>query len=520
MIHACNTNDNTASFHNYPVLIKGQIEDYNKIYKTGQLIYFDAVTRIVNNELFIIDSSGNFEVSFELLHPIIGSAIFDIEDNYYSEFYIEPNVTYNVTVTTDKLIFNGETGTFNSEISKFKDSLHVKLGTKIQEINLLHNKGLQIEEYLSVQKNIEEEKMKFLYEFDRRHSLTEKVFKVLENEIKFKTAHAWINYRYDYTTGRPVLRDSLPPDFYEKLYLEYPITNNENFQTRNCIDYISNITTILEIEKKNVDNKIEFFKASNSLSPKELEMLSKLYKGDSVVRNSTEYAKFNTPANWAHVRTLFYRYNISTLLNNVTQISESIGRDLVISQSISRNYFANNIMPTPSEWELIDSLISNTSILSYLHTFSNQKAPIEEINSVESETVKKTLEKVKEKYIDKYLGKVIYIDFYSTWCGPCRAEIPHAKALHHEFDDDEVIFLNLCAKSKEEDWKSMIKQKNIDGENYLLNDDEYNLLSKLYNVEAFPTYILIDKKGNVSNYEAPRPGSKKTIIDEINKLLE
>ena len=130
-----------------------------------------------------------------------------------------------------------------------------------------------------------------------------------------------------------------------------------------------------------------------------------------------------------------------------------------------------------------------------------------------------SIDDVKAKYIDKYIGKVIYIDFYATWCGPCRQEIPYAEQLYQEFKHKDVVFLNLCAKSKIEDWKNFNNHHELGGENYLLTDEEFYFLSEIYKVEGFPTYILIDKNGNVSDYSALRPSTQKNLYEKIDELL-
>jgi thiol-disulfide isomerase/thioredoxin len=208
------------------------------------------------------------------------------------------------------------------------------------------------------------------------------------------------------------------------------------------------------------------------------------------------------------------------LFENSKTLNKGIIRDLVLSQGISRYYFSNNLLPTSDEWSQLNNLIENKWILNYLKDYGSEKTSVaqEKINPNQQE-LNSNFEEVKAKYIDKYKGKIVYIDFYATWCGPCRQEIPYAKQLHAEFKNEEVVFLNLCAKSKQEDWGNFKRQYELEGENYLLNNEEFYLLSDIYKVQGFPTYILIDKEGNVVDYNALRPSTKKSLYDKINELL-
>jgi hypothetical protein len=56
------------------------------------------------------------------------------------------------------------------------------------------------------------------------------------------------------------------------------------------------------------------------------------------------------------------------------------------------------------------------------------------------------------------------------------------------------------------------------GDQYLLSSDEYNILSKLFNIHGVPTYVLIDKKGNILNKNAPRPGDGPMTVKAIESL--
>ena len=312
---------------------------------------------------------------------------------------------------------------------------------------------------------------------------------------------------------------TLPPDFYNDLLNEYEINSFKDCQTRYAIDYISNLVTVFEENDANVDKRINFYGTLNQFSSNELELLIQVYNGSDEAINSKEYKQFRQHYGGLKIMELSCRFNVHNLLQNVSKLNPCLGRDLIVSQSVAQNYFRNNHTPTQAEWDEIAKVISNKSVIEYLKEYSNESATTPDQKIPDTSTIKTSTDQVKAKYIDKYLGKVVYIDFYATWCSPCRSEIPHAKALYAEFKSEDVVFLNLCAQSKKEDWEKLIKQKGIEGENYLLSNEEFNLLSKLYNVNGFPTYLLIDRTGQLVNSEAPRPSTKQAIINEINKLL-
>lgn len=85
--YACKQPTNSIDIEEGNVTITGKIESYQGVYKTGKLTYFDAVTRNVQNKVFAIDSLGNFKLSFELLHPLLNSILFDVGGKLLLRFF-------------------------------------------------------------------------------------------------------------------------------------------------------------------------------------------------------------------------------------------------------------------------------------------------------------------------------------------------------------------------------------------------------------------------------------------------
>ncbi len=107
-------------------------------------------------------------------------------------------------------------------------------------------------------------------------------------------------------------------------------------------------------------------------------------------------------------------------------------------------------------------------------------------------------------------GKTIYVDFWFTTCPPCIKEIEYARALKSFFQaDTNIVFLNICIENieKKEDWKTMLKNKQINGINlfYARNRPQQLNLVRLYGVDDYPTYLLVNTKAQIIGYRAPRP---------------
>jgi thiol-disulfide isomerase/thioredoxin len=113
-------------------------------------------------------------------------------------------------------------------------------------------------------------------------------------------------------------------------------------------------------------------------------------------------------------------------------------------------------------------------------------------------------------------GKVLYIDFWASWCAPCRVSMPDANKLREEYKGKDVVFLYLALNDKEKDWKDAITDLGLNNncENYFIINPKTSKMIEDLSVSSIPRYLLFDKKGNLVHKNAPGPSG-----DDIRKLL-
>lgn len=116
-------------------------------------------------------------------------------------------------------------------------------------------------------------------------------------------------------------------------------------------------------------------------------------------------------------------------------------------------------------------------------------------------------------------NKVIYIDCWATWCGPCLSEFPNSKLLMGELKDKDVAFVYICLDSKEKQWKALIDRHQLKGEHYLLSTPQSDDLRKIFEIEGIPHYIIIDKTGKVlgKDYNLRPYEAKRAIVQLLKK---
>lgn len=115
--------------------------------------------------------------------------------------------------------------------------------------------------------------------------------------------------------------------------------------------------------------------------------------------------------------------------------------------------------------------------------------------------------------LDDLKGKLVYIDIWATWCGPCKKEIPYLEKIIKKYENKEIEFVSISVDSPNdyEKWKKMIAEKNLNGIQLFADNSFKSDFIKFYNVNLIPRYILIDKNGRIITSKAPRPSAENTI---------
>lgn len=118
-------------------------------------------------------------------------------------------------------------------------------------------------------------------------------------------------------------------------------------------------------------------------------------------------------------------------------------------------------------------------------------------------------------------GKVVYIDIWATWCGPCRAEFPYTKDIKkHYQNNNDIVFLYVSVDEEKETWLKYLKE-NPDFTGVQVNDPGNfdSAIAKTYKVNGIPRYMIIDRDGKIFSNDAKRPSSGEELIAQLDQAL-
>lgn len=119
--------------------------------------------------------------------------------------------------------------------------------------------------------------------------------------------------------------------------------------------------------------------------------------------------------------------------------------------------------------------------------------------------------------LSQFKGKVVYLDFWASWCRPCMQKIEALQALEPQFEGKDVVFLHVSLDRSPDVWRNTLKEKQFTGQ-HLFFDPNHSEITDDYEVLSVPKFFLITQEGNFAF--TPSSFDSKELELTLLKLLQ
>ena len=119
--------------------------------------------------------------------------------------------------------------------------------------------------------------------------------------------------------------------------------------------------------------------------------------------------------------------------------------------------------------------------------------------------------------LSQFKGQVVMINFWATWCGPCRQEMPLLESIYKKYNKAGFTLLGVNVEPDSKPAEDWLKQTPV---SFPVLFDKQSKVSKLYEVSGMPSTVIVDRKGNVRViHHGYKPGDENEYMTSIRALV-
>ena len=430
-----------------------------------------------------IDRGGNFTLEYNQFYP---------HDNYikYNDklytYYAAPGDSLHMEIKNNSIVFAGNHSTLNNEIQTFQIRKRFEYWDKVNKAQ--HE--LSPMEYKKELFSIQSESDSLMNVFFKKH----------QSSLELQE---WAHYYYRYRIIDDLMR--------------YKMFNPEKEIPEEYYDFLGQSDFLFFQPKINAENNFP-----SSQQPIDTKAFMCSRANDAVNEVFIYLLQQIAESNPEIQRMKDLKQGYEIVLNRISGYTDGTMKEILMVKLFHQMI----------KWKQFDFIEDNLSVF-FLQVKNDN------LRSIIMESYGRKKKEIKSNRLEQYLSyytnndiissvidsiliqnpsKVIYIDFWGTWCSPCLNEMPHANKLKLSYVGEDIEFVYLCVRSPEKEWKEKIRELKIDGKHFLLTQDEFNILSEIFQIDGIPHYVLINKSGKIIEKQACCPSDPYLEV-QIDRLL-
>jgi thiol-disulfide isomerase/thioredoxin len=465
-------------FSNDSATYCGQIYGYTSRLgvKNIEIAVEDVLTGGSNLYYAPVADDGSFSIKIPVYYPHkvnVRSAIFD------ETVFLEPGKTLiQILGTQDEACFMGESARINAELDEVGNLF--SCDNSLFEGKILETPPTVIKQHLL---NCLASDLGTLDSMYRSGFISTKTYQFLKTDIRYDYLYQLMDKKYLYGI------------YYEEQYGKAdPKPEKLDYDSPSYYDFITN----------EINNPVSITSLFFNEFLVRLHRLALINSTKDPVASNQEKNELDKTRRIERLKKLF-------------GVEKGIATDLMTAASTFTDY-GNKPIPD-GELENMRQIISDSFIFSHLKECNDQrKNDLTNVIYTINETPKVDPELILDSILARYKGKVVFLDFWATWCNPCRAGIKQMKPLKKEMTGKNLVFVYITGEtSPVKTWSDLIPD--IAGEHYRLSEKELRFLFTKYNIQFIPHYMMVDKTGKIVNFDYPHISNDK-LKEDLEKLLK
>ncbi|MBT7095673.1 MAG: TlpA family protein disulfide reductase [Bacteroidetes bacterium] len=523
-------------------IYKGYINGFlPRMGQTGMIYVSQIIENDQKSYLIPINDDGTFEVEIPLSHP---HSIYVQITGGMNSIFLEPGKTvfHCIDLSRNSRIFKpnsllvmGECARINTELQlldHITSYSYYLLGQTLQ--------GTSNEDFKKLALDTMNQQMESFELYSKNNPLSKKAKEFFQMHIPINAYGGIVSYT------RPMLRrGETPPELPDDQFFHFissDIVNNPlSLVSGGTYDGFTNRLFFADFMRTGWLNTYKKLKETLKergipISENEKIMLDKLADGEKVKAKDLgkeiedswiKFTERNKDLTSALSLAMYNETEIKNLLH-YTGVKDGFMMDLHFSQFASTQIEGSMKPMTEEARKVMDERVSNNGIRDYLLNMSKEmeekiaakkKANKTKLGYIVHENPKVPKDSIFESIVSTFPGKVLFIDYWATWCSPCRSGIERMEPLKKEYADKDVEFVYITSPSSPLDTYNLMVP-DIKGQHFRLSTDEWRYLTSRFEISGIPRYMLLDKKGNIVSEKLTEAHSNEALRKIIDKHLE